>query len=301
MSELFIYYGKSHTKYPAVEVNCPICGKNFLVAKRFLNRNKVHCCSQKCANKLRSQQKQQQQLDQWISEKHTCEHCGKLMTEKYGSGRFCCKACANTRKPSIEQRAKTSKSVQEYYYTHERTANQKAAIRKLGSRQRDHRHNIVQCCWCGKSIDITGKKKTKSGRYYCNGTCRNLHLNKLKEIGGINNGLNVSNWELIFRNLLNKYSIPFEANKRDLLPSGLEVDFWLPEQQVAVELNGIWHYSIKPYNGNEEKFKKRLEKDQQKIAEITQLGYKLYVFEDRNISDFKIFFTEFINNIILKL
>ena len=34
-------------------------------------------------------------LEQWISEKHTCEYCGKIMTEYYGSGRFCCRACSN--------------------------------------------------------------------------------------------------------------------------------------------------------------------------------------------------------------
>lgn len=33
-------------------------------------------------------------LNQWISEQHKCEHCGKIMTEYYASGRFCCTQCA---------------------------------------------------------------------------------------------------------------------------------------------------------------------------------------------------------------
>lgn len=37
---------------------------------------------------IKSQQ-QQEELERWISEQHTCEKCGKVMTEKYGSGRFC--------------------------------------------------------------------------------------------------------------------------------------------------------------------------------------------------------------------
>ena len=45
-------------------------------------------------------------LQQWISEKHTCEKCGKVMTEKYGSGRFCCASCAKTRKHSEETKEK---------------------------------------------------------------------------------------------------------------------------------------------------------------------------------------------------
>lgn len=33
-------------------------------------------------------------LQKWISEQHKCEYCGKIMTEKYATGRFCSKSCA---------------------------------------------------------------------------------------------------------------------------------------------------------------------------------------------------------------
>lgn len=39
--------------------------------------------------------KQEEKRLQWISEKHSCEICGIIMSEKWGSGRFCSKACAN--------------------------------------------------------------------------------------------------------------------------------------------------------------------------------------------------------------
>ena len=35
-------------------------------------------------------------LELWISEKHKCEKCGKIMTEYYGSGRFCSEYCARS-------------------------------------------------------------------------------------------------------------------------------------------------------------------------------------------------------------
>ena len=44
----------------------------------------------------------QVKLQHWIDEKHTCEKCGKIMTVKYGSGRFCSQSCANGR-PKLEQ------------------------------------------------------------------------------------------------------------------------------------------------------------------------------------------------------
>ena len=48
----------------------------------------------------------------WIAEQHLCENCGKIMTEKYGSGRFCSKFCSCSRSKSTEIRAKISTSLQ---------------------------------------------------------------------------------------------------------------------------------------------------------------------------------------------
>lgn len=47
-------------------------------------------------------------LSQWISEQHKCEKCGKVMTEKFGSGRFCSRSCANSRTwtPKINEKRK---------------------------------------------------------------------------------------------------------------------------------------------------------------------------------------------------
>jgi hypothetical protein len=53
------------------------------------------------------------ELRRWIDEQHKCERCGKVMTERYGSGRFCSKSCANAREHSIESREKTSKTMKQ--------------------------------------------------------------------------------------------------------------------------------------------------------------------------------------------
>ena len=47
----------------------------------------------------------------WISEQHKCEHCGFIMTTKYGTGRFCCQKCAKSHSKSVEERQKVSKSL----------------------------------------------------------------------------------------------------------------------------------------------------------------------------------------------
>lgn len=50
-------------------------------------------------------------LNKWVSEQHRCERCGKIMTEYYGSGRFCSRACANSRNHSEETKDKISKTL----------------------------------------------------------------------------------------------------------------------------------------------------------------------------------------------
>jgi hypothetical protein len=59
---------------------------------------------------IRETHKQSEQAI-WQQAKHTCERCGKVMTEKFGSGRFCSKSCANSRDRSEETKRKISKSV----------------------------------------------------------------------------------------------------------------------------------------------------------------------------------------------
>lgn len=56
-----------------------------------------------------------QQLEQWLSEKHRCEHCGKILTQYFGSGRFCSKHCANSRVQTDDINNKRSKSLLSTY------------------------------------------------------------------------------------------------------------------------------------------------------------------------------------------
>ena len=66
----------------------------------------------------RIQEEKAQQLRQWVAEEHRCEHCGKIMTEKFGSGRFCCKSCANVRQHSAETKQGISRSLRAFQEQH---------------------------------------------------------------------------------------------------------------------------------------------------------------------------------------
>ena len=72
-------------------------------------KNRGHAAGVETKKKQAANHKAQREID-WISEQHTCERCGKVMTEKYGSGRFCSRSCANSREFSVETNLKRSKT-----------------------------------------------------------------------------------------------------------------------------------------------------------------------------------------------
>ena len=108
------------------------CGKTFNNSQNF-NGHKAHCklhhiskygnldilqehdkkCTlhSKTTNAISHEKALNKKLNdllQWISEQHTCERCGKIMTEKYGSGRFCSSPCAHSRPQTVQTRQKIS-------------------------------------------------------------------------------------------------------------------------------------------------------------------------------------------------
>jgi hypothetical protein len=56
-----------------------------------------------------------EELIKWKSEGYRCEKCGKIMTEKFGSGRFCSTECAHSKSHSDETRLKMSNSLMSFY------------------------------------------------------------------------------------------------------------------------------------------------------------------------------------------
>lgn len=58
--------------------------------------------------------KKESDLKQWMDAEHVCEHCGKVMTKKFGSGRFCSRACANAREKTEAIKLKTATTLLGY-------------------------------------------------------------------------------------------------------------------------------------------------------------------------------------------
>lgn len=143
------------------------------------------------------QERKKQQLQQWAAEQHRCEHCGKIMTEKYGSGRFCCKSCANSHTHSYEVRQRLSDKVRcrlrlplkEVAATPVKPCSgkkQEASSKRQGICSPKRRAVPRQCIVCGKPVQ--GSRRT------CSDECKHQRMHevavaRVQKYGGNSNTL----------------------------------------------------------------------------------------------------------------
>lgn len=109
-----------------------------------------------------TEKRQADRLNKWILEQHRCEKCNKIMTEKFGSGRFCSRACANTRIHSDKTKLKIK---------------QTSSISNTSSHQRSLQKQIAynqNPCFC----KICGIKLPYENRFRktCSDVCHRLAL-----------------------------------------------------------------------------------------------------------------------------
>lgn len=105
----------------------------------------------------------QQKLNQWISEQHLCEKCGKVMTEKFGSGRFCSISCSNSRVKSDETKIKLSNTFKN------KPDNIKHHIKN--NNEQIYLSNPNVCKICGKILDYRHKN-----RKTCSNECKKAYI-----------------------------------------------------------------------------------------------------------------------------
>lgn len=145
------------------------CGREFITSNSF-NGHKSYCKihhqikgtydkmveddknrhnKAKKAIELKNKIKDADKLLIWINEKHTCEKCGKVMTEKYGSGRFCSKSCSHSRIRTDEVKLKIKSSVNQTYND------------QKNEKMISYYENPKKCCDCGVILDYEDRKKCR--------------------------------------------------------------------------------------------------------------------------------------------
>lgn len=251
------------------------CGKEFNNPQSF-NGHKSHCKAHQLAkygsltkmnkvarersitagktNSKRYEVKKLEYLSQWIIEEHKCEYCGKIMTEKFGSGRFCSRTCANSRTHSEETK------------------------QKISSQSKKHNHPKKVCYICGKKIKnsnktglcvscltttVEGKKikialgKRGYSTMKSNGTHKPWQSRKLTSYA-----------EKFWKKVLDNNKISYQQElpvKHD--NSNYFLDFYIEVNGKMLDLE---------IDGKQHQYEDRLESDKIRDKYLTSLGYIIY-------------------------
>lgn len=176
-------------------------------------RNQLNEARQLLVSKFENLRKQSDQT--WIFEQHSCEKCGKIMTEKVGSGRFCSRSCANGRPHSEESKKKTSKSLYE--------SKEKQHIKFVSIYER----NKSCCVICNKPLSYENRERVTCGEDCLHKLLSKKRSDTIKYKGvsssvrsnykyGTYKGMQCdSSWELAFVLYNMDHNIPFKRNKTE--------------------------------------------------------------------------------------
>lgn len=132
----------------------------------------------------------------------------------------------------------------------------------------------VFCLTCGKTF--YRKKALISSKMFCSQSCSATYNNSHKSYG-----IRRSNFEIYLEDCIRKEypDINLICNSKEVIDS--ELDFYFPDHNLAIELNGIFHYE--PIYGID-KFNKIVNNDKQKMIRCYEKGIELIVVDISSIN-----------------
>lgn len=219
----------------------------------------------------RAEQQREQKEIQWVSEAHVCEHCGKPMLTKFGSGRFCSRACANSRTRTSDSKAKVSEAMR----TSEKISQKKLAVRSA------YALNPKKCSVCGSILSWEQRKLSTCGNQSC--------IAERIRTGGLTGGLKSVQAQASVRRSKNEIFFASlckdafkEVSCNEPIFDGWDADVIIHDYKIAVLWNGIWHYKKVREKHSVEQVQCR---DQIKLQLIRNSGYVPYVIKDLGKAD----------------
>lgn len=132
----------------------------------------------------------------------------------------------------------------------------------------------VLCANCEITFRKHGVELKRTSAHFCSRSCSAQYNNRRKKFGATRR----SKAEDYLCKLVRRDfpQLVLVQNDRSLLPSGLEIDIFIPSCKLAIELNGPIHYY--PLFG-ESKLRKIQAADVQKQLEIESIGCNLIVVD----------------------
>ena len=227
-----------------------------------LDRQRKASNAAQAANRVANQRKRESVRQTWVAEKHTCEKCGQLMLEKFGTGRFCSRACANSRSHSDETKKKIKASLDS----------------TLVAQAKPVSRNKKVCNICG--IAIKSVNKTGVCRHCLENTSEGFAIKqelgrkgyKTKQERGTHVGWQsrkISSYaEKFWQNVLDSNNITYE---REFLVTCNKTHYFLDFKLVC--RNKLIDLEI---DGKQHTYSDRAESDVIRDTNLTDLGYLVY-------------------------
>ena len=140
----------------------------------------------------------------------------------------------------------------------------------------------IQCSECGKTVSKQKSKIKKNKFSFCSKSCSATFQNKNKTLGASRKSKAETYLVKLIREDFSNLEI--RENVRDVLPSNLEIDIYIPIINLAIEVNGLLHYF--PVFGKE-KLEDIKNKDRQKEIDSIKVGCHLLVINTSQIKYWK--------------
>lgn len=219
----------------------------------------------------------EEQMSKWVSEKHKCKTCGKIMTEKFGSGIYCCRSCANKRTHSDTTRAKIQRSLASFNENNEE------------QRKEEYYKNPKLCKYCNNAIPYELRDNKTCGNAECVQALKDRGARK----GGTTSAAKMvkrSKNEIAFCELCEEHFGIDNVLHNVVMFNGWDADIILLKEKIAILWNGPWHYRKIKSNHSVKQVQNR---DKIKIKEIEQCGFIPYIIKDDSRKNSDIVIKEF--------
>lgn len=224
---------------------------------------------------------------------YTCERCGVTVIVPYGSGRFCSRACANTRKHTDAIKIKISESVKNTQKGHPELQFGNNTIAKHNKTLENYLSNPKLCKQCKKPLSYENRYSS-----CCSEDCVKMYLSSC---GGYRRGSGTgkhgyykgyycdSSYELAYVIYNIDHNIPFIRNKNayPYINSNDELCNYYPDfiedNKVMVEIKGylsldvyrkiaaVHDYPVKLFMCDDIKHMIKYVKDTYNVNDITEL------------------------------
>lgn len=140
----------------------------------------------------------------------------------------------------------------------------------------------LECNNCKKKFHVkkativaVDKGMNKRDLSFCHKACKTKKVDKIKR--AIKNKTKSKPEMMLLTEIIKDFAyLQVHISDRTTLASGLELDVYLPEKEIAVEVNGITHYQ--PIYG-EDKLERTQRNDKLKRKEAQQMGIRLLTID----------------------